>query len=69
MSTTLSKAEVVRIVQALPDEAVLDDVIERLILLRKVEVGLGQAGQGIPQAEAEAEFRKPRHERAWNRRG
>ncbi|MEM1043608.1 MAG: hypothetical protein AAGI91_13380 [Bacteroidota bacterium] len=67
MSAIQSKADIVRIVQSLPDGTSLDDVIERLILLRKIEVGLAQEGQGIPQAEAEAEFHKPRQDRSWNR--
>ena len=67
MPAVQSKEDIVRIVQALPDGASLDDVIERLILLRKVNVGLSQRGQGLPQSEAEAEFRKPRAERSWNR--
>lgn len=67
MPPVQSKADIVRLVQSLPDEASLDDVIERLILLRKVNVGLSQEGQGVPQSAAEAEFRKPRQERSWNR--
>lgn len=67
MPAVQSKEDIVRFVQALPDETSLDDVIERLILLRKVSIGLGQEGQGITQSAAEAEFRKPRQERSWNR--
>ena len=67
MPAVQSKAEIVRVVQALPDETSLDDVIERLILLRKVNIGLSQNGQGLTRAEAEAEFRKPTAERSWNR--
>ena len=67
MPAVQSKEDVLRVVQALPDDTSLDDVIERLILLRKVNVGLSQEGQGVPQSEAEAEFRKPREERSWNR--
>ena len=67
MPAVQSKADVVRVVQALPDEASLDDVIERLVLLRKVNIGLAQHGEGVPQAEVEAEFRKARAERSWNR--
>lgn len=59
--------DIVRFVQALPASASLDDVIEELILVRKVNAGLAEAGQGVPQADAEAEFRKPRAERRWNR--
>ncbi|HET6567508.1 MAG TPA: hypothetical protein VFG50_06050 [Rhodothermales bacterium] len=67
MPAVYSKDEIIKVVQALPEGASLDDVIERLILLRKVNIGLSQEGQGIPQSIAEAEFRKPRSERAWNR--
>ncbi|HLT46670.1 MAG TPA: hypothetical protein VK002_05525 [Rubricoccaceae bacterium] len=67
MPAIQSKDEIVKIVQSLPEEASLDDVIERLILLRKVNLGLAQRGQGLPQSVAEAEFRKPRQERSWNR--
>lgn len=67
MPAVQSKNDVVRIVQALPDETSLDDIIERLILLRKINVGLSQRGRGLSQSEVEAEFRKPRAERSWNR--
>lgn len=67
MTSTPSKEEIIRIVQALPDGTSLDDVIERLILIRKVTMGLSQEGKGIPQSVAEAEFSKPRKERTWNR--
>ena len=66
MPVIQSKEETVRVVQALPDGASLDDVIERLILLRKVNLGLAQEGQGVPQAVARAEFDKPRQERSWH---
>jgi len=66
MPTIHTKEEIVSLVQALPDEVTLDDVIDRLILIRKVNTGLAQAGAGIPQSVAEAEFLKPRHERSWN---
>lgn len=67
MAAVQSKEEIVRLVQALPEGSSLDDVIERLILIRKVNLGISQKGLGIPQSEAEAEFRKPRQERKWNR--
>ena len=67
MPAIQSKKEILRLVQELPDESSLDDVIERLILIRKVNAGLAQQGQGLPQSVAEAEFRKPRPARSWNR--
>ena len=67
MSATLSKADVLRAVEELPDEGItLQDVIERLVVLRKVRAGLEQEGQGIPHAEVVEEFKKPRDERRWN---
>lgn len=62
-----TKDDIVKLVQDLPASVSLDDVIEELIFVRKVSAGLAEAGQGVSQAEAEAEFRKPRAERAWNR--
>ncbi len=47
MPAVQSKEEIVRFVQALPDGASLDDVIERLILIPKVNTGLTQEGPGI----------------------
>ena len=67
MSALASKQDIVRIVTALPDDISLDDVIERLILLRKVNTGLAQEGQGFSHADVVAEFQKPRAERRWNR--
>lgn len=66
--TSLSpKEHAQRVVNDLPDDATYEDVVERLILLRKVNVGLAQDGQGVPQSVAETEFRKQRQERSWNR--
>ena len=67
MPATLSKAEVLRAVEELPDEGItLEDLIERFVVLRKVRTGLEQEGQGIAHAEVVEEFKKPRHERRWN---
>lgn len=40
------KDRIMRAVRALPDDATLNDAIERLIFLRKIEVGLEQAESG-----------------------
>ena len=67
MPATLSKAEVLKAVEELPDEGItLEDLIERFVVLRKVRVGLEQEGQGIAHAEVVEEFKKSRHERRWN---
>jgi hypothetical protein len=67
MASVTTKDDVLRLVQDLPDDSSLDDIIERLILVRKIEVGLAQRGEGVIQTIAEAEFRKQRQDRSWNR--
>lgn len=58
MAEVSAKRRAVEAVEALPDEATLDDAIEKLILLRKIERGLRQrkAGEGISQREIEKRF-------------
>lgn len=53
------KDRVARAVEALPDDVTFEDVIERVVFLRKIEQGLreSQAGDTVPQAEVEAEAR------------
>ena len=41
-----SKEKVLSVVNSLDDDASLDDVIERLYLLRKIELGIAQADDG-----------------------
>ena len=56
-----------RAVAALPDTASIEDAIERLIVLHKVEQGLAEvrAGEGLmTQAEVEAHFARRRAEQA-----
>lgn len=58
MAEITAKMKAAKAVEELPDEATLDDAIEKLILLRKVELGIQQrdAGEGIPQEEIEKRF-------------
>jgi hypothetical protein len=59
MPTTLTKADVLKAVEELPEEGItLEDVIERLIVLRKVQAGLEESGQGISQDRVVEEFKK-----------
>ena len=53
------KEETVRAVEDLPDGATVEDAIERLIFLAKVERGLrqSQAGQTIAHEEIKKRFR------------
>jgi hypothetical protein len=67
MTAIHSKSEILRVIESLPDGVSLDEVIERLILIRKVNLGLAQGGEGVPQDTAEAEFSRPRNERRWSR--
>ena len=48
------KEEVLRVIQQLPDDATIEDAIDQLCLLYKVEHGIEQAdaGQKITQEEA-----------------
>ena len=58
----VTKAEIVRAVSELPDDATLDDAFERLFVLHKIEQGLqeGREGNTMTQDEVEAYFRDRR---------
>jgi len=53
MPATISKVQIVKVVADLPEDATVDDAIERLLLLSKIEQGLDQAqrGETIPHEE------------------
>jgi hypothetical protein len=54
MATETVKQEILQVVERLPDTATLEDAIERLCFLAKVEEGLRQsdAEETVPHAEA-----------------
>jgi hypothetical protein len=54
MSRQSTKEQMIQLIEQLPADATVDDAMERLYLLYKVERGIGQAdvGQKIPQEEA-----------------
>jgi hypothetical protein len=59
MSTVSAKQRAQRAVDEMPDDATLEDVIERLVLIHKVERGLEEVhrGEGLEtQEEVEAYF-------------
>jgi hypothetical protein len=59
METPQVKSEIVRIIQELPDDATVEDAIERLYFLAKVERGLEQSeGETIAHEEIKARFLK-----------
>jgi predicted transcriptional regulator len=54
MPEPLTRDRIIEALQAMPPNATIDDAIERLVFLAKVETGLAElnAGQGIPHDEA-----------------
>ena len=54
MAAETVKQKILQVVERLPDTATLEDAIERLCFLAKVEEGLHQsdAGETVPHAEA-----------------
>ncbi len=54
MAIETMKQKILQVIERLPDTATLEDVIERLCFLAKVEEGLRQsdAGETVPHAEA-----------------
>ncbi len=62
MSPTVTKADIVRTVSDLPEDATLDDAFERMFILHKIEQGLKDAEEGrtMMQDEIEKHFRQRR---------
>ena len=59
METPQQKAEIVRAIQDLPDDATVEDAMERLYFLAKIERGLEQSdGETIAHEEIKARFLK-----------
>jgi predicted transcriptional regulator len=54
MSTKTSKQKILQAVEHLPDNATMEDAIERLCFLAKVEEGMRQsaAGETVPHHDA-----------------
>lgn len=65
MSQSTTKAKIVRAVEELPEDATIEDAIERLVFLHKIEVGLKQAEEGktVPLDEVEARLKRRRQSR------
>ncbi len=59
METPLVKSEILEAIQELPEDATVEDAMERLYFLAKVERGLEQSeGETIPNEEIKARFLK-----------
>ena len=50
----LIREKVIETIQSLPPEFSLDDLVERLIVLQKIETGLRQVEEGKTQTTAQA---------------
>jgi len=57
-SPASSKERILEALRTLPPDATVDDAIERLVFMAKVEEGLVQldAGQGVPHEEVKRRF-------------
>ena len=59
METSQAKADIVRVIQDLPDDATVEDAMERLYFLAKIERGLEQSEEEtISHEEIKARFLK-----------
>jgi predicted transcriptional regulator len=58
MVTPQIKSEIIRAIEDLPDDATVEDAMERLYFLAKIERGLEQSesGETISHAEIKAKF-------------
>jgi predicted transcriptional regulator len=57
MQPTSLKAKMANIIRDLPADASVEDAMERLLLLYKIEKGIEQAAQGKTVSHAEAKHR------------
>ena len=62
MSQATTKAKIIRTVEELPEDATIEDAIERLVFLHKIEVGLKQVEEKktVPLDEVEARLKRRR---------
>ncbi len=62
MASTVTKADIVRTVSELPEDATLDDAFERMFILHKIEQGQKDAEEGgtMTQDEIKKHFRQRR---------
>jgi hypothetical protein len=65
MPHATTKAKIVRAVEDLPEDVTIEDAIERLVFLHKIEVGLKQSREGktVPLDEVEARLKRRRQSR------
>ena len=57
MSETGAKKKILEVVEQLPDDATIEDAIERLYFLAKIEKGIREADAGLTVSHDEAKKR------------
>jgi hypothetical protein len=62
MELTIDKKKIAQAIAELPEDTTVEQAIERLIVLHKVEKGLNQSG-GKTQQKVEQHFKKRRENR------
>ncbi|MEM1271157.1 MAG: hypothetical protein AAGI08_14040 [Bacteroidota bacterium] len=67
MPLPIAKRDIVRVVNTLPDDATVDDAIERLLLLNKIGQGLEQARRGETLSHEEVKRRIDAKIAAWQK--
>ncbi len=58
MSANSAKQRALEAIEKLPPDATVEDAIERLVFLAKIERGIAQldAGKGLPHSEVKQQF-------------
>ena len=67
MPATITKGQIVRAVADLPEDATLDDAIERLLFLSKIEQGIEQARRGETISHQEVARRVEAQIASWQK--
>lgn len=62
MELTIDKKKIAKTIDELPEDATIEEAIERLVLLHKVQTGLKEK-EGKNQEEIEKHFKKRRERR------
>lgn len=50
----LTKKKIIKTIESLPDNFSIEEVIDRIVLLQKIEIGLDQSNKGETYTTAEA---------------
>jgi predicted transcriptional regulator len=57
MQASIDKQTILNVIQQLPEQTSVEDAMERLLLLTKIDKGCGDADEGRTVSHAEAEQR------------